>query len=142
MADIFFATPDRSTVYQLPILPENFPELTRTTQNEEFYAIDGQYILPGYRGLYSFTLEGWLPAVNKTYPFAKNRINPYLIINMWAAAMRDKQPLRFIIHRRQDLGIPKEAVNMLVLVESMTHQETRNSDVSYSVDFMQYRELT
>lgn len=142
MADIFFSTLDRSTVYQLPVLPAQFPEMNRSSKNEEFETYNnGVYNLIGNMGLFTFPLEGFLPALNKNYSFAKNHMNPYLLINLWAGAMANKTPLRIIMNRDKKLGLPQEAVNMLVTVESMTHHEDKVGDVVYSLSLKEYREL-
>ncbi|MGE4272057.1 MAG: hypothetical protein AB7E31_04205 [Desulfitobacterium sp.] len=142
MADIFFATTDRSSVYQLPVLPAQFPELSRSASNEEFETFDnGTYNLIGNVGLVSFTLDGFLPAMTKRYTFARSKINPYTLINLWARAMADKKPLRVIMNRNRGLGLPEEAVNMMVTVESMSHYEDRVGDVVYSLSLKEYREL-
>lgn len=142
MADIFFSTVDRSEVYQLPVLPEAMPELNRSASNEEFETYNnGTYNLIGNIGLYSFSLEGFLPGLNKKYPFAKNNMNPYLLVNMWARAMANKKPIRIIINRNKTYGLPIESLNILITVESMTHYEDKIGDVVYSVSFKEYREI-
>ena len=142
MADIFFTTPNRSTVYQLPVLPEHLPELSRSANNEEFETYNnGVYNLPGNVGLFNLPLEGFLPAMNKNYPFAKNKINPYSLINLWSRAMVDKKPLRIIISRNKSLGLPDEVINILVTVESMTYYEDKTGDVVYNLSLKEYREL-
>jgi len=142
MADIFFATKDRSTVYQLPVLPPQFPEYSRSAKNEEFETYNnGIYNLPGNVSLYSFTLEGFLPAINKNYLFAKNKMNPHELINFWGRAMEEKKPIRIIINRDKVSGLPTEALNMLVTVEDMSHYEDKTGDVVYKLSFKEYREL-
>lgn len=142
MADIFFSTMDRSEVYQLPVLPPTLPELNRASKNEEFETFnDGTYNIPGNVGLFNFEIERFLPALNKDYPFAKCKINPYLLINLWSGAMDKRTPIRIIINRNKGLGLPEEAVNMLVTVENMSYYEDNTGDVVYKLSLKEYREI-
>lgn len=142
MADIYFSSLDRKEVYSLPVLPKEFPELSRSAKNEEFESYnDGVFNLIGNMGLYTFSLEGFLPALDKKYTFARSKFNPYLLINLWAGAMAKKTPIRVVMNRKQGLGLPIEAVNMMVTVESMAHNEDKVHDVKYKVSFKEYREL-
>lgn len=142
MADIFFSSLDRKEVYQLPVLPETLPELTRACANEEFETYNnGTFNLLGNMGLYSFSLSSFLPTLDKNYTFAKNKINPYLIINLWAKAMATKKPIRVIINRSLVVGLPVEVINIMVTVESLSHYEDIVGDVVYNVSFKEYREL-
>lgn len=141
MADIFFTTLDRSEVYQLPVLPKDFPELSRSNKNEEFETNDGVYNLIGNMGLVSFSLESFLPAINKKYPFAKSNINPYTFINLWVGAMANKKPLRIIMNRNKNSNLPEEAVNMLITIESMSHYENKVGDVQFKLELKEYKEI-
>ena len=72
--DIYIANKDKSIVLKLPIIPAELPELSYSIQNEEFKTYNnGIYNFIKEQGLYSFTLESWLPV--KKYQFAK----PYTI---------------------------------------------------------------
>lgn len=141
MAEIYFTSRDRKEKYRLPVLPKEFPKLERSSSSEEFETFNnGFYNYIGNMGLYNFTLEGFLPAVDKSYPFIKEKINPYQIINFWARSLSKKQPIRIIMLRKTGLNLPVEAVNMLVSIESMSHNENKMHDVVYSVNFKEWRE--
>jgi len=142
MADIFFSDLERTQVYRLPILPPTMPQLSRSAKNEEFETYnDGVYNLPGNVGLLSFSIECFLPALNKNYTFAKSKINPYLLVNLWAAAMNSKKPIRIIINRNTNQMLPIQALNMMVTVENMTWFEDQVGDVQYKIDLKEYREI-
>ena len=53
--------------------------------------------------------------------------------------MATKQPIRIILHRKKGLNLPIEAINMLVSVENMSHNENKVHDVVYSVNFKEWR---
>lgn len=140
MAEIFFCSLDRKEKYRLPVLPKEFPKMDRSVSSEEFETFNnGVFNFIGNMGLYTFTLEGFLPAMDKNYIFVKEKINPYKIINFWAKAMATKQPIRIIMNRAKGLDLPIEAVNMLVSIESMSHNENKMHDVVYSVNFKEWR---
>ena len=140
IANIYFSTSDRKTVIELPILPEEMPDLSRTADNEEFKTFNnGNFNLPGTMGLISFSLDNFLPAYADKYSWAKSQINPYTLINFWASNMSKKTPIRIITNRGDIKGLPSESLNLLILVESMNWHDKRNGDVKYTINFKEYR---
>lgn len=142
MADIFICSQDGKEVYQMPWLPELFPQFTRTSKNEVFETYDnGDYNNLGTKGLLEFNLEGKLPINPKSYSFSKSNVGAYKIINLIAASMTEKKPIRVIINRNKNENLPTNLINILVGVESMTWQEIKNNIVSYNVRFKEYRNV-
>lgn len=138
--DIYFSSLDRTEIYRLPVLPEEMPEFSKSAKNEEFESFnDGVYNILGNAGLISFTLESFLPAKGRKYPFIKEELeDPYLLINLWSNAMNTKTPIRVVMYRNNKT----EIINTMVSVESMAWHEDKVGDVKYKIDFKEYRELT
>ncbi|ENK0837134.1 hypothetical protein AB2Z22_000440 [Clostridium botulinum] len=142
MANIYFSTLDRKQLYELPILPEEMPELSKSAKNEVFETFNNsEYNFLGEVSLISFNLESWLPAYPNKYRWAKSQINPYLLIGLWSNAMTLKQPIRVIINRNKNDFLPQELLNWMVSVENMSWHELINGDVAYKLDLKQYREI-
>lgn len=142
MANIYFSTLDRKKTLELPILPEDMPELSKTAQNEEFTTFNnGTFNFLGDASLITFTIECWLPSYPNKYRWAKSRINPYELINMWSLAMNRKEKLRIVINRNKNSFLPQELLNYIVTVESLSWHELNNGDVAYKVDLKEYREV-
>lgn len=137
--EIYFSNLDRTEVYQVPILPEDMPELSKKSINEEFETYnDGVYNILGNVGLISFSLESFLPKGGRDYPFDNVRLeNPYVLINLWSGAMNTKTPVR-CVQIRDD---KTEIINILVSVESMDWHEDRSGDIKYKIDLKEYRQL-
>ncbi|WP_253200822.1 hypothetical protein [Clostridium sp. CF012] len=124
---------------QVPVLPEEMPELNKTSKNEEFETFNnGIFNLLGSVGLVTFNLTRFLPQFGGKYSWARSKDDPYLLINLWIKAMHNKVPLRCVMMRGNKHGKP-EILNWLVSVEAMTWHEDRLHDVQYSVDFKEYR---
>ncbi|EQC1537552.1 hypothetical protein [Clostridium botulinum] len=141
MANIYFSTLDRKQLYELPILPEEMPELQKSAKNETFETFNnGEYNFLGKSSLISFNLESWLPAYPNKYRWAKSQINPYLLINMWNIAMDTEKPLRVVINRNKNTFLPQELLNWMVSVENISWHELTNGDVAYKLELKQYRE--
>ena len=139
MADIFFTDLDRKAIHQLPILPEVMPQLSESSENEEFRSYDnGTYNLLGNVGLTTFSISSFLPQYAGKYNFAKSKIDPYLLINMWRSAMKYKIPLRCIMQRDKKSSNP-EILNWTVTVESLTWGENKVYDIEYQVSFKFYK---
>ncbi|EPY2294040.1 hypothetical protein ACXATC_001645 [Clostridium sporogenes] len=142
MANIYFSTLDRKQTYELPILPEEMPELSKSAKNEVFETFNNsEYNFLGEVSLISFNLESWLPAYPNKYRWAKSQINPYLLIGLWSNAMTLKQPIRIVINRNKNDFLPQELLNWMVSVENMSWHELINGDVAYKLDLKQYREI-
>ena len=142
MANIYFSTLDRKQTYELPILPEEMPELSKSAKNEVFETFNNsEYNFLGEVSLISFSLESWLPAYPNKYRWAKSQINPYLLIGLWSNAMTLKQPIRIVINRNKNDFLPQELLNWMVSVENMSWHELINGDVAYKLDLKQYREI-
>lgn len=138
IADIFFSDLARKTILQIPVLPEEMPELSKAAKNEEFETFNnGMFNLLGTIGLTTFTLTRFLPQFAGKYSWAKSKINPYDLINLWSKSMLNKVPLRCVMMRDSKNGKP-EILNWMVSVEAMTWHEDRLHDVQYSVDFKEY----
>ena len=133
MADIYLSSSDRGRVYQLPFLPESFPDLSRAAGNEEFETFNnGTYNILGAPGLYEFTLEGVLPT--KSYSFAKSSVKAGAIISLLENAMERKKPVRIVL-------AGKLRRSMQVSVESLSYHENKAGNVAYSVSFKEYRNV-
>lgn len=140
MANIYFSTLDRKQLYELPILPEEMPELSKSAKNEVFETFNNsEYNFLGEVSLISFSLESWLPAYPNKYRWAKSQINPYLLIGLWSNAMTLKQSIRIVINRNKNDFLPQELLNWKVSVENMSWHELINGDVAYKLDLKQYR---
>lgn len=139
MADIFMCSQDGKQVYQMPWLPELFPQFSRSSKNEVFETYNnGDYNNLGAKGLLEFSLEGKLPINPKSYSFSKSNVGAYKIINLMAAAMSNKKPIRIIVNRNKNQYLPTNLINILVSIETMTWQEVRNNIVTYNVSFKEY----
>ncbi|EKN41422.1 hypothetical protein CFSAN001627_13353 [Clostridium botulinum CFSAN001627] len=142
MANIYFSTLDRKKMYELPILPEEMPELQKSAKNEIFESFNnGEYNFLGKVSLINFSLESWLPAYPNKYRWAKSQINPYLLINMWNTAMDTENLPRIVINRNENDFLPQQLLNWMVSVEDISWHELNNGDVAYKLDLKQYREI-
>lgn len=139
--DIYFASyknGDIDEIYQIPILPEKMPELTKASNNDVFETYnDGYYPLLGNAELVTFTLESFFPALDKEYPFWRGeRVAPANYINFFSKAQRDKKPIRYVFGGQDGRALADEYFT----VESFKWYIDKVGDVQYSVDFKQYRE--
>lgn len=142
IANIYFSDLERTTIIELPILPTEMPDLSRSARNEEFETFgDGTFNLLGSMGLFTFTLDSFLPAFAGKYRWAKSQINPYVLINLWHSNMSNKTPIRVIMDRGERKDLPSELLNLAVSVESMNWHEDRTGDVKYTVNFKEYRSI-
>lgn len=142
MPAIYFSDKNRTEVYQVPILPEDMPELNKTAKNEEFDTFDdGVYNFLGNVGLVTFSIDSFLPEYAGKYSWAQSQIDPYKLVNLWSYAMEKQQPLRCVMERTRQ-GQNSEILNWLVSVENMSWYTKRNGDIKYKADFKEYREAT
>lgn len=133
MAEIYLSSSDRGRVYALPFLPESFPDLSRSANNEEFETYDsGTYNILGAPGLMEFTLEGVLPM--QSYPFAKSRVKASAIISLLEKAMKRKKPVRIVF-------AGKLRRSLLASVENLSYHENKVGNIAYSAAFKEYRRV-
>ena len=93
--DIYIANKDKSIVLKLPIIPAELPELSYSIQNEEFKSYNaGTYNFIKEQGLYSFTLESWLPV--KKYQFAKSDVLAGQVISLIDYAIKTKDYIQIV----------------------------------------------
>jgi hypothetical protein len=143
MADIYFSDLNRKTVYQLPILPEDMPELSISTDNEEFETFNsGTYNFLNMQGLTTFSVESFLPSYAGKYSFAKSKIDSYTLINFWNSAMTNKTPIRCIMDKNLNSNTNLQIVNMMVSVEGLTYHEDTVGDVYFKLDLKEYRSVS
>lgn len=136
--DIYLSDLERKTVLQLPIIPEEMPSLSRSSNNEEFETFSsGTYNIIGDAGLSTFPLECYLPGKCKNYPFQRvKNIDPEKYIKFVDDAMTSKKPLRVIIVR----GDGTFAINDTFSVETFEYHEDRVGDFQYTITFKQWRD--
>lgn len=135
--DIWFSNLSRTRVFKLPIPPEEMPELSATSKNEEFETFNnGIYNLIGDKGLISFSIQSILPAFANKYNWAKSQFNPYLLTKLWEDAMYYKVPLRCIIEKNN-----KDIINFLVTIEDLKYNEDKTGDVKFAVSCKEYRQV-
>ena len=133
--DIYIANKDKSIVLKLPIIPAELPELSYSIQNEEFKTYNnGIYNFIKEQGLYSFTLESWLPV--KKYPFAKSDVMAKDVLSLLDYTVKSKDYIQIVIIN--DDG--STYVNNKFSIESFKYSVKRNKDYNYSLEVKQYRE--
>ena len=135
--DIYIANKDKSIVLKLPIIPAELPELSYSIQNEEFKTYNnGIYNFIKEQGLYTFTLESWLPV--KKYQFAKSDVLADQVISLIDYAIKTKDYIQIVIIK--DDGTTY--VNNKFSIESFKYSVKRNKDYNYSLEVKQYRETS
>lgn len=141
--DIYFSDLNRFEVYQLPCLPFEMPELSKSSKNEEFETYnEGVYNIIGNKGLTTFSIDCWLPEYPGKYKWAKSQINPYLLINLWENAMTNKRPLRCIMVRGENKNnISPIILNWMVTVENYSQKIDEFKDIHYKIDLKEYRSM-
>jgi hypothetical protein len=142
MADIYFSDLNRKTVYRLPILPAEMPEMSVSADNQEFETFNsGVYNFLNQSGLITFSVESWLPAYAGRYSFAKSKFDPYTLINFWKAAIWSKAPIRCVVDKNAGKITNLQILNMMVSIEQMTWHEDAVGDVQYKLDLKEYRSV-
>lgn len=136
--DIFICNLDRSKIWQLPILPEEMPDLKRASENEIFKGWDGDYNLINPVGLGSFTLERWLPAKGRNYYFqrVKNFDSDNFILFMDIERLY-RRPIRVIFSRSDGT----DAVNETFSIDEFNWHENKVGNYVYFLKCTQWREL-
>lgn len=135
--DIYFSDQKRTEIYQLPVIPENMPELdTGNATTDTFTGSDGTtYIIPQGTDIGSFSIECFLPPQNAQRGYViKSNINPKELINFWNNNKKTKTPIKCIQTRENNT----EIINWLVIVVGLSWQYRNNGDIKYKVSFKQY----
>lgn len=132
--NIYISNKDKSKVLKLPIVPEEFPLLSKTIENEEFKSYsNGTYNNIKPIGLDTFTLDCWLPI--KKYTFAKSDVMADDVINLINNALNNKEYIQITI-----IANGKSYINDKYSIESWSYGVKKNGDYSYSLGVKQYRE--
>lgn len=134
--DIYICKNDNSVIYQLPVIPEKLPELSKAISNEEFETWwNGRYNFIEKPGLLEFTLQCWLPRKGRTYNFLKSTITADDVIPLIETARDNAEPIRIIICC--DDGTLY--VNDSFCIESFSYYVNFEGDYDYSLSVKQYR---
>ena len=138
--DFILSYNNNERVMTFPVVPNGGVELERKQSNVAFQGIRDELQAIGTMDLATFSLSSFFP--NKPYPW----IRPGAVADGWSyvrtieAARRRRIPFR-AIYLGQDGA---EIFNLPVTVESFVYWLDQAGDVSYSIDFREYRfaELT
>lgn len=134
--NIYISDKNKRQVFKMPIVPEEFPVLEKSIENEEFRTYsNGSYNNIKKAGLDTFNLECWLPA--KKYAFAKSNVLAHEFIDFINYVINNKQYVYVAI-----IANGKSYINDKFSIESWNYGVKRNGDYNYSLDFKQYRDFT
>lgn len=134
--NIYISNKDKSKVLKLPIVPQEFPTLNKSIENEEFKTYsNGSYNNIKPIGLDTVSLECWLPI--KKYKFAKSDVLANDVITVINTALNNKEYIQLTI-----IANGKSYVNDKFSIESWSYGVKKNGDYSYSLGLKQYREYT
>jgi glucan-binding YG repeat protein len=133
--EIYIANYGGSTVYKLPSLPSEFPELSKESYNETFQTYnDGVYNFIDYEGLLEFTLELWLPRISSNYSFTKSDINAKEIIDLIENSRSNKEAIKITMNNKEG-----KYVNDYFSIEKFNPKQLKNGDYNISLQVKQWR---
>lgn len=136
MYKMYVADKDRKQVLELPVIPSEFSDKTAAIQNEEFKTFDnGTFNFIKEPGLYTFSINSWLPAKNSNYKFLRSNVKDAEIIALIDNAVNKKEPIQFVIINGEDTFI-----NDIFSVEGWSHGKNRRGDTTYKLDLKKYRQ--
>lgn len=134
--NIYISNKDKSKVLKLPIVPQEFPTLSKTIENEEFKTYsNGSYNNIKHIGLDTLSLECWLPI--KKYIFAKSDVLADDVITLINNALNNKEYIQVTI-----IANGKSYINDKFSIESWSYGVKKNGGYSYSLGLKQYREYS
>ncbi|MBW9170782.1 hypothetical protein K2F43_06120 [Clostridium estertheticum] len=122
---------------QFPNLPEVFPNLERSSNNEEFVTFNnGTITLLDDAGLQTFSMGFMLP--RKQYYWCQcDAGNSIAIIALLVRSQEEKLPVRFVFS--DPTG---NLINILVSTEKFSYGFDRNLDFVFAGDFKEFRIVT
>ena len=136
--DIFLSDLELNAVVQLPILPEEFPEVGTEFNNEEFETYNNGYFnFQGNKKLATFTLKSSFPEYSGKYPFERSKDSWYDLLTILAISTDDKVPIRVVFGKSNGDVI----MDAKFTIESFKYNVDKGGDYQYSIEFKQYREV-
>lgn len=134
--NIYISNKNKSKVLKLPIVPKEFPTITKTIENEEFKSYsNGSYNNIKSIGLDTFTLECWLPI--KKYIFSKSEVVAYDVISLINNAIENKEYINVTI-----IANGQSYINNKYSIEAWAYGVNYTGDYEYSLGLKQYREFS
>lgn len=134
--NIYISDKNKRQVLKLPVVPAEFPALTKTIENEQFKSYsNGTYNNIKSVGLDTFTLECWLP-IKKCY-FSKSDLLAYEFIEFINYVINNKQYVYITV-----IANGKSYINDKFSIESWSYGVNRRGDYDYSLELKQYRDYT
>lgn len=134
--NIYIGNKDKTTVYKLPVIPENLPELAKQIKNEEFETWwDGNYNFIEKPGLLEFTLESWLPGKGNDYNFLKSNVKGPEVIRLLENARDNAEPIQIVISGSDGLIYANDTFS----IEAFKSKLNFECDYDYSLGVKKYR---
>lgn len=118
-----------------PVIPNGGIQLSREQDNQAFDGINHELQALGNLKLATFSLESFFPL--KKYPFMR----PYSLVDGWhyvrviEAVRKRKIPFRALYLDNNG----QEIFNLPVSIESFEYYINQSGDISYSIEFKEYR---
>lgn len=133
--DIYLANKDKTKVLQLPIIPAELPDKTKSISNEEFATYDnGTFNFIKKAGLDTLTLDSWLPV--KDYSFQKSSVKAKDVISLIDDAIDNKEYIQAVFINPDG----STYINDKFSIEAWNYKVQRNGTYLYSLGLKQFRE--
>lgn len=130
---MFFSCNNGERVEEVPVMPNELPEIIQELQNEEITTHTKTITLLGNKKPRSFSMELFLPT--KPYDFAKGTGTE--ILNLLGYAATNKIPMRIVVTD----GI-NELLNIAVSVEEYKYHFDTAENIRCSASFKEYNFVT
>ncbi len=130
---MFFSCNNNEKVVEVPVIPDELPDIIQELENENFTTHTKTLTLLGNKSPRSFSLELFLPT--REYSFAKNTGTD--ILNLLGYVSTKKIPMRVVVTD----GL-NELLNIAVSVKSFKYHFDTVENIRCSVSFVEYIFLT
>lgn len=137
--NIYITNKDLSKKVQLPILPENLPEVSYLFKNDEFETYDnGFYNFIGNKELSTFTLESSFPEYAGKYQYERSSDLFTSLLDILNDVYDGKKQIVRVIFTNDSGALLDDYFS----VEGFKYHVDKTGDYQYNIDFKQYREVT
>ncbi len=130
---MFLSCDNNEKVVEVPVIPDELPDIVQELENEEFTTQTETLTLLGNKKPRSFSLELFLPT--KIYDFAKN--TGVEVLNLLKYVADKKIPMRIVVTD----GL-NELLNIAVSISSFQYHFDTVENIHCSVNFKEYIFLT
>lgn len=132
---IYIQTYDKKTKVEFPVLPSQLPEVSYSSESEDFSSTTGQYTIIGQAKMAEIDVEALVPDPSKKLSFCVGSLTGAKLVSLLRGAQNSRVPIRYMVTKSSGGNL----VNSLFQVIDFSWKIDKKNDYIVSMSLKGWR---